>query len=137
MPRYDDCHSQVVRALEKDGWRVSDKAIRIRTPRRTIHIDARASRRSNGRQQQILLAEVKCFPDANSTTTDLYIAIGQYILYRAVLAIIQDATPLYLVIPAWAYQDIFDTAARHAINDSKIKLIVVDVETESVREWIE
>ncbi len=137
MPRYDDCHPQVVRALEKDGWTVSSKAIRIRTPARTIHIDARATRRANGSQQQILLAEVKCFPDADSTTTDLYIAIGQYILYRAVLAMAQDTTPLYLVIPTWAYQHIFDDTARYALKDSKIRMMVVHLETETVQEWIE
>jgi hypothetical protein len=50
MPKLDDCHPQIVHALESDGWRVDGKPARVRTPGRTIYIDVIASRQSNGQR---------------------------------------------------------------------------------------
>ena len=80
MPRLDDCHEQVVHALEKDGWNVDDKPRRLIHQERLVFIDIQAARGTNGSRQQILLAEVKCFPDRERTTQELYIAFGQYII---------------------------------------------------------
>lgn len=137
MPRPDYCHPQIVHALEKDGWQVDDKEFRIRTPARLVYIDALASRRVNGHRRQILLAEIKCFPESSSLTTDLYIAIGQYIIYRAVLAEIRDETPLYLVIPQHIYDSNFDSTVIRAVRDNHIKLLIVNLEMEAINQWIE
>ena len=39
MPRLDDCHEQVVHALEKDGWNVDDKPRRLIHQERLVFID--------------------------------------------------------------------------------------------------
>lgn len=78
MPRLDDCHPKVVRALEKAGWTVNRKPEHLVHEERVVFIDVRATRQENGIRQQILLAEVKCFPDKDSTTREIYEAIGQY-----------------------------------------------------------
>jgi hypothetical protein len=83
------------------------------------------------------LAEIKCFPDASSDTTELYKALGQYILYRAVLTELQDDTPLYLVIPEHIYNTVFESTARRATTDNHIKLLIVNLETEAISQWIE
>ena len=85
MSRLDYCHPKIVHALEKDGWTVVDIPFTVDLPEREIHIDIEAWRNSNGSRQQIMLAEIKCFPNRKSTTTELYIGVGQYIIYRAVL----------------------------------------------------
>jgi len=95
MPKLDQCHHQVVRALQKTGWTVAPRATKLYSENRQIFIDIRAWRQVNGTSQQILLAEVECFPDRRSLTTDLYIAFGQYIVYRALLAELEDPHPLY------------------------------------------
>jgi hypothetical protein len=137
MPALDYCHPHIVHALEKDGWVVDDREVRVRTGERTVYIDLFASRQANGSRQQILLAEIKCFPDRNSTTRDLYIAVGQYIIYRAVLDEIGDTTTLYLVVPQTVYETIFDTAVRRAISDNRIKVLVINIDTERIVQWIE
>lgn len=63
MPRLDDCHPQIVRALEKDGWKVEPHAYKIETSERTIFIDVEASRQNNGSRQHVIVVEIKCFPD--------------------------------------------------------------------------
>lgn len=137
MPRLDHCHAQVVHALEKDGWQITAAPRRYKIADRTIYVDLEASRRTNGRREEILLAEVKCFADEDSRTTDLYIAVGQYIIYRAVLKRFGVNTPLYLAIPNEIYSTIFDSSVLEAIKDSKIKLVIVNLEQEVVEQWIE
>ncbi len=137
MSRLDYCHPQIVHALEKEGWTVAPVPLEIDLPGREVHIDIEAWRISNGSRQQIMLAEVKCFPNRKSTTTELYISVGQYIIYRAVLASIEMNIPLYLAIPSDVYDSVFDSTARRAVSDNKIKLLIVNLETEAIIQWIE
>ncbi len=99
MPKFDACHQQVVRALQKDGWRIQGEHVVIATKSRQAFVDLRAVRDVNGARQQLLLVEVKCFPNRSSTTEEFYVAIGQYIIYRAILVESETSVPLYLAIP--------------------------------------
>jgi hypothetical protein len=137
MPQQDSCHEQVVRALEKEGWRIKPTQEQRYTPDRTVFIDIVATRGVNGSTQQVLLVEVKCFTDRNSTTRELYIAFGQYILYRALLAELRDETPLYLAVPEDAYSLIFEQTAMRAVRDNHVKMVIVNVVTETITQWIE
>ena len=137
MPALDYCHPQFVRALQKDDWLVKEKPEQFRVTGRIIFIDISASRGTNGLKRQALFAEIKCFPDLQSTSRELYIAIGQYIVYRAVLAELQDTTLLYLAVPESVYQTVFDVAVRRAISDNQIKMVIVNLETETITQWIE
>ena len=137
MPRLDDCHEQVVHALEKDGWRVNPSQEQRYTPDRTIFIDIVATRGINGSTEQILLAEIKCFADRNATARELYIAFGQYILYRALLDELKDETPLYLVVPEHAYLNIFGQTVLRAVRDNRVKMVIVNIVTETITQWIE
>ena len=137
MPALDQCHEQVVRALQKDGWQVNDTPLRLSTAQRTVYIDIEASRNLNGNFQQIVLAEIKCFRDRDSTTRELYTAIGQYIIYRAMLAEVSMSVSLYLAIPDAIHETVFDSTVRRAIGDNEIKLVIVNLETETVTQWIE
>ena len=137
MPAIDSCQPQVIRALEKDGWNVETNSGRFRKDNRAIVIDIRANYGSNGQSRQILLVEVKCFADSSEYTRDLYVAIGQYVVYQAMLNELKNSTSLYLAIPLRAYDDLFDGVIQRAINDVKIKIIVVDIEREEIVQWKE
>jgi hypothetical protein len=133
MSRLDYCHP----LLEKDGWAVAEIPFTVDLPEREIHIDVEAWRNSNGSRQQIMLVEVKCFPNRKSTTTELYISVGQYIIYRAVLDAIEMNLPLYLAIPDVIYDTVFDWTVRRAVSDNKIKLLIINLEMEAIVQWIE
>jgi XisH protein len=137
MPKLDQCHEQVVRALQKDGWAVDNKPFKLYAEDRKIFIDIRANRGINGSRQQIILVEVKCFPDKNSTTTDMYIALGQYLIYRSVLAERNVPISLYLAVSVEVLDEIFDRSARRAVSDNQIKMVAVNLETETIEQWIE
>jgi hypothetical protein len=89
----------VVRAQQKDGWRIDAEQTMIATEDRKGFVDLRAVREVNGTQQQIMLVEIKCFPDRDSTTEELYVAVGQYIIYRALIVELGMNIPLYLAVP--------------------------------------
>lgn len=137
MPAFDSCHPQIIRALEKAGWRVVAQQERFWVNKRIMFIDIKAARGINGRSQQILLSEVKCFPDSENTTREVYVAIGQYIVYQAALDQLRDTTPLYLTIPEHIYNRVFDEVIRRAVNDHRIKLIVVNLADEVITQWNE
>src|SRR5262245_43273789 len=107
MPRLDDCHPQVVRALEKDGW-ITTTSYRLFIHKRRAFVDIGATRQINGTREQILLVEVKCFTDRNSTTDELYGAIGQYLIYRTMMVELGMNAPLYLAIPQAVFATLFD-----------------------------
>ena len=99
MPALDQCHPQVVRALEKADWYVERRQVLIQIKKRRGYIDLRASRGANGTQQHILLVEVKCFANPGEQTSDLYMGIGQYLVYRSMLLELRNPTALYLCVP--------------------------------------
>lgn len=99
MPSFDQCHEQVMRALQKDGWRITDQQVLMKVGRRRVFVDLRATHAANGSRQEMTLVEVKCFPELQNTSQEIYTAVGQYIIYRAMLQELELDIPLYLSIP--------------------------------------
>lgn len=132
----DQCHPQVVRALEKDGWVIENEEYRLLLPSRVGYIDLRMSRGKNGHREQLMFVEVKCFPDEDSTTRDLYVSIGQYLVYRAMIDEIGLPDAIYLAVPEHIYEKVFDSAVTRVVSESKIKMIIVDIVTEAIVQWI-
>jgi len=136
VPAFDNCQPQVIHALEHDGWRIVAQNEHYRIKKRSIFIDLRAERAINGNVENMLLAEVKCFAEKENWTTDLYIAIGQYLVYREILLQLAIQNPLYLAIPSPIYATVFDKIAREVVRQHKIKIIVVDIENEVIEQWL-
>jgi hypothetical protein len=135
MPALDKCHPQIVRAMEKDGWQVDPLPHPLRVQNRRVFVDISATRRVNGSGKRVLLAEVKCFAQIDSTTQELYTAIGQYLIYLTMLSQRGIDTPLYLVIPEHVYQLVFDSTVELAFNNYGIKAIIVDLDQERIVQW--
>jgi XisH protein len=137
LPTLDQCHDQVVRALQKEGWVVQPMPLFLTLKRRRAYIDIQASRQNNGNTNNIIVAEVKCLSDSASLTTDIYIAIGQYLIYRTLLRQKRFTMPIYLAVPEGIYGTSFDETIHLTLNESKIKVLVVNMETETIVRWIE
>jgi hypothetical protein len=132
MPAIDECQPQIVNALVKAGWSVSKKPFILRLNRQhRLHIDLEAA----NQQGTILVIEVKCFSDAQFATTDLYLAIGQYIVYRSLLREKNIVANLFLAVPLSAYNDVFQRMGMSAVIDNDVKMIVVDLEKEVIHTW--
>jgi hypothetical protein len=123
--------------LEKEGWTLLSSPFKLVLPPRLVYIDLRVTRGINGSREQIIVVEVKCFPDQKATTRDLYATIGQYLVYRAMIIEADYPYSLYLAVPEHIFNGIFDTPVKRVIGESRIKLVVINVETETVVQWIE
>ncbi len=133
MPVLDDCHPQVVKALQKAGLSVNALPYVLRfNRRRRVMIDIEAQRAG----QTVLLMEVKCFPDTSAETTELYVAIGQYLVYRGLLKERNIQLPLFLAVPFHAYSGVFQLMAMPAIRENNIKIVVIDMVKEEIVEWL-
>ncbi|MCA0456765.1 MAG: XisH protein [Chloroflexi bacterium] len=136
MPVLDSCHQQVVNALRKASWNVTDKPVFLRADGLTIFADIQAQL-VNGNIQQIIIVEVKCFADERSDQDELYRAVGQYMLYRSILQLKAPHLPLYLAVPNLVYERLFRKAiVQNMITGNGIKLIVIDIEREEIVQWI-
>lgn len=86
MPAKDVYHNVVKNALIKDGWRITHDPLRLKWGIKDMYVDLGAERIFSAEKAgQKIAVEVKSFvgaPDMN----DLENALGQYLVYRSVIA---------------------------------------------------
>jgi hypothetical protein len=137
MPALDQCQPHVIRALNKAGWTVAPKPFVLKLSHgHTLFIDLEAAREEEAGERIILLVEVKCFPEASAETSELYTAIGQYLVYRDLLKERGIEFDLYLAVPVEAYQDVFARMAVSTISENQIKMVIVDMDREVIVQWL-
>lgn len=134
MPAKDRYHDVVVRALQKDGWTIIAEQIALSMPARRLWIDIRAQKEA---QNALILVEVKGFETLASAVAYLADAIGQCVLYQAILEYVGITDPLYMAVPAAAFAGILgEEIGRQAIRKAQIRVIVFDAEQEEIVRWI-
>lgn len=137
MPKLDIIHDSVKNALIKDGWVITDDPYVIQYGRTTLYADLGAERPiAAERDGQKLVIEVKSFIGA-SKIQDLKEALGQYDIYRYLLEEIAPDRQLYVAVSTVTYKSFFSQDVTQLIlKKHQLPLIVVDTETEEIRQWI-
>jgi XisH protein len=137
MPKLDLIHNSVKNALIKDGWLITDDPYIIQYRRTTLYADLGAERPiAAERNGQKLVVEVKSFIGA-SKIQDLKEALGQYDIYRYLLEETAPDRKLYIAISKVAYNAFFTQDVTQLIlNRHQLPIIVVDLETEEIMQWI-
>jgi hypothetical protein len=137
MPKLDIIHNSVKNALIKDGWLITDDPYIIQYRRTTLYADLGAEcPMAAERDGQKLVVEVKSFIDA-SKIQDLKEALGQYDIYRYLLEETAPDRKLYIAISKVAYNTFFTQDVTQLIlNRHKLPIIVVELETEEIMQWI-
>jgi XisH protein len=137
MPQYDLHHAAVRRALEKDGWTITDDPFIIAVGRRRLLADLGAEKRidlPSGMQKVVV--EIKVL-GGESLVNDLHRALGQYQNYRSLLRYLKSERKLYLAIPRNVYEKEFgDEMVQAIISDQQIFLLIFDPEKEEILQWI-
>jgi len=134
VPAKDRHHDVVVRALQKDGWTILAEQIALSMPARRLWIDIRAQKEA---QNALILVEVKGFDTVASPVAYLADAIGQCVLYQAILEYVGITDQLYMAVPAAAFEGILgEEIGRQAIRKAQIRVIVFDAEQEEIVRWI-
>ena len=138
MPAIDQCEPQIIRALEKSGWKVTHNPFAIKIERNKAgYIFADLRLEHDTENEHIIIVEVKCFDSSRTILEEFYHAVGQCVVYRNALANNDITTAVYLALPTIAYETFFQKQLiQSVVNDIQLQLIVIDLEKEEVVQWI-
>ncbi|MBA2646973.1 MAG: XisH family protein [Pyrinomonadaceae bacterium] len=137
MPAKDIYHDSVRNALVKDGWMITHDPLRISWGGRDMYIDLGAERLiAAERGEQKIAVEVKSFV-GDSVVADLEKAIGQFVLYRAVLAERDPDRKLYLAVPKDILQNVFAEPLGELLMKNHLAQVMgFDPQTDEIIKWI-
>lgn len=107
MPQRDRYHNVVCRALEKDGWLITDDPLRLRWGKQDMYVDLGAEKLLlASKEEKQIAVEIKTFGGASSIA-DAQQSLGQYFIYLSVIKRLEPNRQLYLALHEEVYQDFF------------------------------
>jgi XisH protein len=108
MSARDVFHEVVKRALQKDGWRITNDPLSFSVGGVNISIDLAAEKIiAAEREGEKIAVEVKSFLEKSSAISEFHTALGQFINYRGALKRREAERILYLAVPLTTYQTFF------------------------------
>lgn len=131
-------HDVVVRALIADGWTITDDPLRISFGNRDLYVDLGAERTTIGAEkgEQRIAIEIQSFLNP-SPVRDLQEAVGQYDIYRAILAENGSDRLLYLAVPLRVYEGLLTARfGQLIVRRLNLRVLVFDDQQERVIRWI-
>jgi len=137
MPAKDIFHDKVRRALEKDGWTITDDPYSLKwDDNKNLFVDLAAEKLLAAQKDSEKIAvEIKTFI-GKSTMQDLHLAIGQFVVYRTAIQEKEPDRILFLAVPMEILRDVFGTnKAGILVEGIGLKLFGFDVEKEVIVEW--
>ena len=137
MPARDRFHNQVRNALLQDGWTITHDPLRLRWGTKDMFVDLGAERLLAAEKGQRKIAvEIKSFVGL-SEMADLEQAIGQYVVYREVLARVEPDREMFLAVNDEIFVNLFEEPiGRLLLENGQVRLVVFDAQTEVIKQWI-
>ena len=138
MPAKDIFHDKVRNALIKDGWTITGDPYTLKwDDNEKLFVDLAAEKlliAQKGKEK--IAVEVKTFI-GRSTMQDLYLAIGQFVVYRTAIELSEPDRTLFLAVPMEILHEIFGRPkADFLVKGLNLKLIGFDVDKEEIIEWM-
>ena len=137
MSALDKYRGVVRRALEKDGWTITDDPYKLSVGNRGLIIDLGAEKLMAAEKAEIKIAvEIKTF-GSSSPVADLQQAVGQFVMYESALKRTEPERILYLAVPELALNGIFaEELGAVMIQDYLSHLFGYSVAKEEITKWI-
>ncbi len=137
MPARDTYHDVVKAALIKEGWTITHDPLRLPWGGKDMYVDLGAERLMAAEKAGRKIAvEIKSFV-GRSEVNDLENAIGQFVVYRSVLARREPDRNLYLAVPEEILRDIFEEPlGKLLLEDNLAQVIGFDPNEEVLTKWI-
>jgi hypothetical protein len=138
MPQKDRFHELVRRLLERAGWTITHDPLYLKLGLRKAFVDLGAETALTAELGTRKIAvEVKSFLSA-ALMSELEKAIGQFVIYRALLGESEPDREMFVALPKNAYELLLDHEdGRAVIAACDLRLIIYDDETEEITQWIE
>ncbi len=131
-------HDAVVHALIADGWTITDDPLRISYGNRDLYVNLDAERTTIGAEkgEQRIAVEIQSFLNP-SPVRDLQEAVGQYEIYRVILAENGSDRLLYLAVPLRVYEGLLTARfGQLIVQRLGLRVLVFDHQTERAVQWI-
>ncbi len=137
MSARDTYHDTVKNALIQDGWTITHDPLKLPWGRRDLFVDLGARKLVGAEKAGRKIAvEIKSFRGL-SLVNDLEKAIGQFVLYRSLLARDEPDRVLYLAVPEPTLKDIFaEQLADVLLEDELARMFAFDPDKEVITRWI-
>lgn len=137
MPARDLYHETVAQALVADGWVITDDPLRLSYGARDFYIDLGAelpiAAEKDGRRVAV---EVKSFVGA-SNIRELELAVGQFALYREVLARSDAGRQLFMAVTVAIHETLFqEPIGLLMVETQALRLVVFDPTSGRITRWI-
>jgi hypothetical protein len=132
----DAFHTVVKTALEKEGWLITHDPYTLQAGTLELYIDLGAEKVIAAEKQgQKIAIEIKSFLSP-SKITELYAALGQFIIYRIALQEQEANRTLYLAVPSTVYNEFFILPfIQSVIKTNQLCLLIYNIEQEAIAEW--
>lgn len=137
MPARDIYHNSVKNALIKDGWTITHDPLRLSLGSKDMYVDLGAERLLAAEKAgEKIAVEIKSFI-GDSEMDDLEKAIGQYVVYCAVLAEEEPDRLLYLAVSKSVLKGLFEEPlGKLVLKKYLVKVIGFDPKEEVIVQWI-
>lgn len=133
----DIYHEMVRGALESEGWIVTADPLTLSAGKRGVYVDLAAEKPIFAeRENRKIAVEVKSFVSP-SPVKEFETALGQYLLYKVLLAKQEPNRTLYLAIREEIYAGFFaEEIVQFTLETHPIYLIVFDPEKGGNLKWM-
>ncbi len=137
MPAHDRDHDAVRAALVADGWTITGDPLHLRYAGDDLYVDLAAERLLAAEKGARRIAvEIKSF-SGPSELADLHSAVGQFVVYREVLAELDPERELYLAVSEEVRAEVFESGVARMVLARQIRrLVSYDSRREVIVRWI-
>jgi hypothetical protein len=138
MPARNIHHDAVVQALRSDGWTITHDPLPMRYGDRRLFVDLGAERATIGAERggERIAVEISSFV-ADSPVRDLEEAVGQFVVYRAVLAQAEPDRSLVLAVSSRVYDSVLSEPIGQLVAaEIRWRVMVFDPNRQEVVRWI-
>jgi hypothetical protein len=138
MPAKNVYHDAVVRALIDEGWTITHDPLTISYGGKDLFVDLGAERVTLAAEKtgQKIAVEIQSFLSP-SPVRDLQEAIGQYEIYRAILAETEPERQLFLAVPLRTFENLLsEKFGQLIISRLELRMLVFDETQQKVIQWI-
>jgi hypothetical protein len=138
VPAKNIYHNAVVDALKADGWTITHDPLTISYGGKDLFVDLGAERVALAaeRGEERIAVEVQSFLNP-SPMRALQEAVGQFDVYRTILAETEPDRLLYLAVPRRVYEGLLiEPLGQLIVNRLRLRLLVFDEQQKKVLLWI-
>jgi hypothetical protein len=128
----------VIQALQADGWKIAHDPLPVLYGDRRLFIDLGAERVTIGaeRGSERIAVEIARFL-ADSPGRDLQEAVGQFVVYRALLSQTDPERSLYLGVSTRVYDSVLtEPVGQLVAEEVRLPFLVFDPHEQKVVRWI-